>query len=58
MKHRVVSVGHRRNMNRFLAIVGVACADAGVTPEQSTRICLMVAQQMAEEGYILTRQVA
>jgi hypothetical protein len=43
-------------MQRFLTVVSVACADAGTTTEQTKRIALMVAQQMREEGYVLTRQ--
>jgi hypothetical protein len=57
MKHRVVTVGDQRAMQRFLTVVRVACADAELTQEQTVRISTMVAQQMREEGYVLTRQV-
>jgi hypothetical protein len=60
MKHRVVSVGDRRNAIRAHNIVSEALAEAGVklTPEQRAVLFATMHRLAAEEGLTLTRQVS
>lgn len=59
MKHRVVSVGDRRNMNRWLDIACEAIDATVPVLNENDRQSLAVALARAadERGYVLTAQV-
>lgn len=56
-KHRVVSVGERRNRNRLLDVVASAVDDIdGFPMEWREKVVVAVAMKVADSGFTLTGQ--